>query len=111
MGTPIVTVRVGGSGHGMFFDAGARISCFQDDSLAEVPPAGSVTDFYPGVGRFQTETHEVPVPLGGVAFTLRCGGLPGLLGMTLMMAGTRCIVGNAIRSKRSVGCSSRAAAR
>jgi hypothetical protein len=103
MGIPIVTARVGGSDYRMFFDTGAQISYFQDDILAEFPSAGSVTDFYPGFGQFQTHTHEVPVSLGGVTFTLRCGTLPGLLGMTLMMASTDGIVGNAILANRTVG--------
>jgi hypothetical protein len=103
MGIPIVTARVGGRDYRMFFDTGAQISYFQDDSLAEYPSAGSVTDFYPGVGQFQTDMHDVPVSIGGIAFTLRCGTLPGLLGMTLMMASTEGIVGNAILSNRSVG--------
>lgn len=103
MGIPIVTARVGGSDYRMFFDTGAQISYFQDDSLTEFPPAGSVTDFYPGVGQFQTDTHEVPVSLGGVTFTLRCGTLPGFLGKTLMMASTKGIIGNAILSNRPVG--------
>lgn len=103
MGIPIVTARVGGSDYRMFFDTGAQISYFQDDSLTDFPSAGSVTDFYPGVGQFQTNTHEVPLSLGCVAFTLRCGTLPGLLSMTLMMASAEGIVGNAILSNRTVG--------
>ena len=103
MGIPIVTVRIGGSDYRMFFDTGAQISYFQDDSLIGFPPAGSVTDFYPGVGQFQTDTHEVPIYLGGIEFNLRCGKLPDLLGMTLMMAGTTGIVSNAILSNRIVG--------
>jgi hypothetical protein len=103
MGIPIVTARVGGSDYRMFFDTGAQIFYFQDDSLTEFPSAGSVTDFYPGVGQFETDTHEVPVLLGSVALTLRCGTLPGLLGMTLMMADTEGIVGNAILRNRPVG--------
>jgi hypothetical protein len=102
-GIPIVTARVAVSDYRMFFDTGAQISYFQDDSLTGFPSAGSVTDFYPGVGQFQTDTHEVPVSLGGVTFTLRCGTLPGLLGMTLMMANTKGIVGNAILANRTVG--------
>jgi hypothetical protein len=103
MGIPIVTARIGGSDYRMFFDTGAQISYFQDDSLTRFPSVGSVTDFYPGVGQFQTDTYEVPVSLGSVAFTLRCGTLPGLLGMTLMMASTEGIIGNAILSNRTVG--------
>lgn len=103
MGIPMVTARVGSGDYRMFFDTGAQISYFQDDSLTEFPSAGSITDFYPGVGQFQTDTHDVPVSIGGVMFTLRCGALPSLLGMTLMMADVAGIVGNAILANRKVG--------
>ncbi len=103
MGIPIVTAQIDGADHRMFFDTGAQISYLQDNSLANWPSAGSVTDFYPSVGQFETDTYEVQVSLGGVAFTLRCGALPDLLGATLMMADTVGIIGNAILSNRSVG--------
>ncbi len=103
MGIPIVTASVGGSDYRMFFDTGAQISYFQDDSLADFPAAGSVTDFYPGVGQFQTDTHEVPMSLGDISFLLRCGCLPGLLGATLMIADTQGIIGNQVLIDRVVG--------
>jgi len=103
MGIPIVTARIGDSDYRLFFDTGAQISYFEDDSLTTFPSAGRATDFYPGAGQFQTDTHEVPVSLGGIVFTLRCGRLPGLLGMTLAMAGTVGIIGNAILDNRRVG--------
>ena len=103
MGIPIITARVGGSDYRMFFDTGAQISYLQDDSITKFPSAGSVTDFYPGVGQFQTDTHEVPVLLGSVAFALRCGSLPGLLGATLMMADTQGIIGNQVLNDRIAG--------
>ena len=103
MGIPILTAQIAGTDYRMFFDTGAQISYFQEDSIADFPAAGPVTDFYPGVGQFQTETHQVEVTLGGVAFKLRCGTLPGLLGATLMMADTEGIVGNQILCNRVVG--------
>jgi hypothetical protein len=103
MGIPIITAQIAGTDYRMFFDTGAQISYFHDDSLTHFPSAGSVTDFYPGVGQFQTDTHEVPVMLGGVSFTLRCGTLPELLRATLMMADTEGIVGNEILRNRVVG--------
>ena len=103
MGIPIVTAQIGGRAYRMFFDTGAQISYLQSDALKTFPAAGSVTDFYPGVGEFETDTHDVQVSLEGVPFTLRCGTLPGLLGMSLAMAGTEGIVGNAILSERIVG--------
>ena len=102
MGIPIVKASVGGNNYRMFFDTGAQISYFQEDSLAEFPSAGSVTDFYPGVGQFQTDTHEVPITLGDISFLLRCGCLPGLLGATLMMADTQGIIGNQVLIDRIV---------
>jgi hypothetical protein len=103
MGIPIVTTRIGGSDYRMFFDTGAQISYFQEESLTDFPQAGSVTDFYPGVGQFQTDTHEVPITLGDISFLLRCGCLPGLLGATLMMADTQGIIGNQVLIDRVVG--------
>jgi hypothetical protein len=103
MGIPIVTARIASTDYRMFFDTGAQISYFQDDSLEDFPCTGSVTDFYPGVGQFQTDTHEIPVMLGGDSFTLRCGTLPRSLRTTLKMAGTRGIVGNQILRHRVVG--------
>lgn len=103
MGIPIVTARVGRSDYRMFFDTGAQISYFQDESLTEFPSAGSITDFYPGVGEFQSDTHVVPLSLDGVTFMLRCGTLPGLLGATLMMAGSSGIIGNQLMENRIIG--------
>jgi hypothetical protein len=103
MGIPIVTAQIGGRAYGMFFDTGAQISYLQSDALKDFPAAGSVTDFYPGVGEFETDTHDVQVSLERVPFTLRCGTLPGLLGMSLLVSGTDGIVSNAILSDRTVG--------
>jgi len=103
LGIPIVTARVGNNDYKMFFDTGAQISYFEDDLLREFPSAGSVTDLYPGIGQFETDTHWVKMSLGGIVFTLRCGTLPGLLGMTLKMTGTQGIIGNGLLANRTVG--------
>jgi len=103
LGIPIVTAHIGGRPYRMFFDTGAQISYLQEDALKGFPAAGRVADFYPGFGQFETDTHEVEISLEGVPFTLRCGTLPGLLGMSLLVSGTDGIVGNAILSERTVG--------
>lgn len=103
MGIPIVTAHVEDSDYRMFFDTGAQISYFQHDSLIQFPPAGELTDFYPGIGRFQTDTYQVPMSLGNVSFTLRCGLLPSLLGATLMLPSVKGIIGNSILHDRIVG--------
>jgi hypothetical protein len=103
MGIPIVQVHISGVDRKMFFDTGAQISYFQDESLCTYPMAGLITDFFPGIGQFQTETNWVDVELGNSHYKLRCGSLPGLLGMTLMMAGVEGIIGNAILHDRVAG--------
>ena len=84
-----------------FYDA--QISYFQGAALTTFPAAGPVTDFYPGVGQFQTETYMVSAAIGNATYTHRFGSLPGLLGMTLMMAGSAGIIGNEILRTRAVG--------
>jgi len=103
MGIPIVPVAINGSDYRMFFDTGARFSYFQDDSLEDFPAVGSVTDFHPGFGQFQTLVHEVPVELGSFPFNLRCGSLPDLLALTVGMGGAKGIIGNAVVKDRVVG--------
>lgn len=103
LGVPIVTATVGDSAHRMFFDTGAPISYLQSEALSRFPRTGSFTDFYHGLGDFSTDTHAVPVSIEASAFTLRCGTLPRELGMALLVAGTRGIVGNEILRGRAVG--------
>lgn len=102
MGIPVVSVEIDGETYSMFFDTGAQISYFQDSSLERFPEAGLVTDFYPGAGQFQTETHLVNFQLGDLSLNARFGRLPELLSATLLMAGTQGIVGNEILLDRVV---------
>jgi hypothetical protein len=103
MGIPILSATINGIDYRMFFDTGAQISYFQDDALNNFPPAGQMTDYYPGFGQFQTDTHNVEFQIGGSSFILRCGSLPDLLGMTLMMADTEGIIGSQIIQNRVIG--------
>lgn len=103
VGIPIINVRVNDSEYQMFFDTGAQLSYFQDESLKRFPMRGIITDFHHTIGQFQTEIHLVPVSLGSVEFTLRCGKLPESLEMTLMLASTKGIISNEVLKNRTVG--------
>ncbi|MGD9975152.1 MAG: hypothetical protein AB7S77_18985 [Desulfatirhabdiaceae bacterium] len=96
MGIPLIEATIAGVSRRMFFDTGAQISYLQDESISGFPPMGSMTDFYPGFGQFETETFRVEFQIGKDTFSLRCGTLPDLLGMTLMMADADGIIGNEI---------------
>ena len=100
---PIIKANIDGTIRPMFFDTGAQISYFQDESLTAFPTAGTITDFYPSLGQFETETCSVDVTLENVRYTLRCGSLPGLLSVTLSMANTEGIIGNEILRNRVAG--------
>ncbi len=103
MGIPMLKAQIADAEYRMFFDTGAQISYFQESLISQFPPAGTITDFYLGIGQFESETYHVPLTLSSIAFTVRCGTLPGLLGMTLAMAGTQGLIGNEILLNRTVG--------
>ncbi len=103
MGIPLIDIEVGDESYRMFFDTGAQVSYFQHRSLASFPPAGKVTDFYPGYGEFETETHKLEARIGGQSVTLRCGSLPKMLAAGLMMGGAKGILGNEILPGRVAG--------
>jgi hypothetical protein len=107
MGVPTLEVRINGATYSMVFDTGAKISYFQDDEIARFPTAGTVADFLPAFGQFQTRTFLVDMTLGASTFTLRCGQLPELLGMALSLTGAVGVIGNQILKDRKVGFSPR----
>ena len=102
MAIPILTAEIGGAEYSMFFDSGAQYSYFQEDELSSFPSLGKVSDFYPGVGPFETDTFSVPMTIGSVDIPTQCGKLPDLLAMTLSMADTSGIIGNELLIDRVV---------
>lgn len=103
MGVPIVPAQVHGAAYRMFFDTGAQFSYFLHESLGSFPPAGRVTDFFPTMGPFETDTYHVEVTVGEVPLTLRCGTLPEPLHSALTVVGVEGIVGNEVFRDRTVG--------
>ena len=103
MGIPLMEVEIGKAMYWMFFDTGAQVSYFQHGSLQSFPAAGGITDFYPGYGQFDTETHMLEAKIGEQAMTLRFGNLPKMLAAGLVMGGAKGIVGNAILQGRVIG--------
>ena len=96
MGVPIVRASMGGESASLFFDTGAQLSYWQASELQGFEPAGQMSDFYPGFGTFETDTFSVPVSLGARTMVVRCGQLPAMLGMSLMVVGCSGIIGNEV---------------
>lgn len=101
-GIPIVPASVAGQTVRMFFDTGAKLSYLHPEMTAKYHRDGSEEDFYPSLGKFQTDTFSVPVSLGTEEIVLRVGVLPEPLQMTLMMGNTSGILGTAILATHRV---------
>jgi hypothetical protein len=100
MGVPMLKTNIGGGSHSLFFDTGAQISYFQGTPPPEAPDAGELEDFFPMVGAFRSQTKHIRVGLNGLSHTLRCGKLPGMMGMALSMANVSGILGNEVMRQR-----------
>jgi hypothetical protein len=103
MGIPIVPVQIEGKECRMIFDTGAQISYFQSDTLTQFPSAGVFEDFHLTIGKYKTETYNVPITLCSLPTTIRCGFLPDSIDETLKSALVQGIIGNEILHNRIVG--------
>lgn len=93
MGIPIIKMTVDNQELKFFLDTGAKLSYLSDSLTRNYESIGTDEDFYPGVGKFQTECFEIPAVFGDDKFVVKYGNLPILLQMTLMLVGTDGIIG------------------
>ncbi len=93
MGIPIIRMNVDNQELKFFLDTGAKLSYLSQSFTANFESLGTVEDFYPGVGKFETDFFEISTFLGDDEFLVKYGNLPALLQMTLMMGGTDGIIG------------------
>lgn len=93
MGIPIIKMTIDNQELKFFLDTGAKLSYLSDSLTSNYESVGTDEDFYPGVGKFQTECFEIPTVFGDNEFVVKYGNLPTLLQMTLMLGGTDGIIG------------------
>jgi hypothetical protein len=96
MGIPMVELNVCDTKIRAFLDTGAKISYLNAEITQGRDKGRTVTDFYPGIGRFETPTFRIPIALNDVVFRVVFGNLPRVLEMSLMLAGAQGILGNDI---------------
>jgi len=60
MGAPVASFSVDGLDQQRFVDTGARLSCVEKMIAADYSPIGKESDFYPGIGEFETVVFEIP---------------------------------------------------
>ena len=93
MGIPIIKMIVDNQELKFYMDTGAKLSYLSDSLTSKYESVGKVEDFYPGVGKFQSECFEIPTVFGGNKFIVKYGNLPSILQMTLRLGGTDGIIG------------------
>lgn len=103
MAVPMVDATVAGQDARLFFDTGAQISYYQETVDDSYPDGGVIEDFFPGTGKFTSDTHILPTALNGVTHSLRYGQLPGMMGMAIRLAGSNGILGNDVIRGRVTG--------
>lgn len=87
----------------IIFDTGAQISYIQKRYLSDYNSAGTIMDFYPGIGQFEIDTAMLEIEIGDQKYILRCGSLPKILNTTLMMTSVEGIIGNEVMKNAVVG--------
>lgn len=93
MGIPIIEVVINNQKLKLFLDTGAKLSYLSDSLTNNYESIGTEEDFYPSIGKFQTECFEIITSFGDNNFIVQYGNLPKLLQMTLMLGGTDGIIG------------------
>ena len=93
MSISILKLSINNQELNFFLDTGAKLSYLSDSITNNYEKVGTEEDFYPGVGKFETECFEISTNLGDNNFIVKYGNLPELLQMTLMLGGTDGIIG------------------
>jgi len=95
-GIPIIPAKTDKRSVKLFFDTGAKLSYIKSSIAPDYPVVGQDTDFYPGFGEFQVDTHKVPLLVAGHSLHQEMGILPQTLETTLMVSGVDGILGTTI---------------
>ena len=93
MGIPIIELSIDNQKLKFFLDTGAKLSYLSGSITSNYESIGTDEDFYPGVGKFETECFYISTSFGDNNFNVKYGNLPRLLQMTLMLGGTDGIIG------------------
>lgn len=93
MGIPVVELSVNEQTVKCFLDTGARLSYLSSSFTNGQPVVSTEEDFYPSLGTFTTECHDMLTHFDGHGFVVRYGTPPQMIQMLLQMAGADGIIG------------------
>jgi hypothetical protein len=92
MDIPVVDAAVNGKVVPVFVDTSSHHT-FIDEALIKCPEVGTVYDFYPGLGTFESLTYHTTLYLRGCDFTINAAILPRTLQHLLHYSGVKGIIG------------------
>lgn len=95
-GIPVIPVKLNRRNIQCFLVTGAKLSFLSSSMIKALPIVGKDTDFFPGLGEFETEVREATVSIGNRVFKSRFGTSPQVLEQVMNMGGAKGIIGSAI---------------
>jgi len=95
MTIPVIDVTLNEHSIPCFFDTGAKLSYLHSSETQNLRNLGELSDFHPGIGRFQSPTFEVETQVGTKVFPVIYGNLPNAFENMLLkiVAGNNGIIG------------------
>jgi len=102
MGAPFVKAKLGDERLRLVIDTGSSYTYLQHLPDGAGDSEGVVHDFHPAYGEFQSDTRRFDLHIGDQDYSMRCGTLPPLLGMTLGVFDADGTLGNELFFDRTV---------
>ncbi|MGI9077179.1 MAG: hypothetical protein ACR2G6_07615 [Gemmatimonadaceae bacterium] len=93
MDVPRIPIEFNGARTTAILDSGAALSYAPDEAVENLQVVRTVTDFFPGVGDFETGVRDVEVGFPHRRLCLQAGTLPQILALTLGMICSGWILG------------------
>ena len=93
MGIPIIKLIIDDKPLKFFLDTGAKLSYLSNNHTQNYKSIYKEEDFYPSIGKFETDCFKIQVIFENEKFDVIFGNLPPLLQMPLMIGGIDGIIG------------------
>lgn len=102
-GVPMLVAKIDTQLSNFIFDTGAQYSYYNDTMPKQSIPMGHVSDFWPPIGRFTTESYKAQVRLNDIETYIHFGVPPAELSKLLKASGAKGILGNELMRNRLTG--------
>ena len=102
-GVPMLVAQINTQQSNFIFDTGAQYSYYDDTMPKHSIPMGDITDFWPPIGTFKTQSYKALVKLNDIETYIHFGVPPAELSKLLKASGAKGILGNELMRNRITG--------